>query len=286
MIDPVPSSGVGVMVNHADFPSRHIPPRHVDVWCPPGYSSSAHVRYPVVYIHDGQNLFDPSLSYTGVDWGVDEAITRLMAEHRIPGAIVVGIWNTAERRREYMPQKPLEFPRAKAVLARFVHENGGEPVSDAYLRFLVEELKPFVNGAYRTLPERESTFIMGSSMGGLVSLYALCEYPEVFAGAGCLSTHWPIGEDVLAAYVKSALPIPGSHRLYFDYGTETLDSEYEPYQQRMDALIRAAGYVPGNGWTTRKFPGAEHSEAAWRERVHIPLEFLLTGAVSRSGKST
>jgi predicted alpha/beta superfamily hydrolase len=276
MMHSAPSVGVGVIHHHADFPSVHITPRHVDVWCPPGYASSPDARYPVLYMHDGQNLFDPALSYIGVDWGVHEAIARLMAEGRIAGAIVVGIWNTAERLREYMPQKPFALPKANRLVHEFTEGYGGLPVSDAYLRFLVEELKPFVDGTYRTLPQRERTFIMGSSMGGLISLYSLCEYPEVFAGAGCLSTHWPIGKSLLVGYVKSALPAPGHHRLYFDYGTETTDADYEPYQRRVDALLRAAGYTRGKDWITRKFPGAEHSERAWRERVHIPLEFLLS----------
>lgn len=275
MTDQIPSVGVGEIHRHADFASRYIPPRHVDVWCPPGYSSSPDARYPVLYMHDGQNLFDPALSYIGVDWGAHETIARLMSERRIPGAIVVGVWNTAERLREYMPQKPLNSPKAARFMPEFIQCYGGLPISDAYLRFLVEELKPFVDQTYRTLPQRERTFIMGSSMGGLISLYALCEYPDVFAGAGCLSTHWPIGKSLLVAYAKSALPAPGRHRLYFDYGTETTDAGYEPYQRRVDALIRAAGYTEGKDWITRKFPGEEHSERAWRKRIHIPLEFLL-----------
>jgi pimeloyl-ACP methyl ester carboxylesterase len=112
-------------------------------------------------------------------------------------------------------------------------------------------------------------------MGGLVSLYALCEYPQVFAGAGCLSTHWPAVRGVIAAYLEHALPAAGAHKLYFDYGTRTLDARYEPYQVQVDQVLRAKGYQQGRDWLTLKFEGAEHGERAWRERVHIPLEFLL-----------
>jgi predicted alpha/beta superfamily hydrolase len=274
MTDKPPAIRAGEIYRHADFPSRQIPTRHVDVWCPPGYAASGDARYPVLYMHDGQNLFDPALSYIGVDWGMDEAMVRLMGEG-VPGAIIVGIWNTDKRLCEYMPQKPLASPKAEKLLPSFVRQYGGLPMSDAYLRFIVDELKPFVDRAYRTLPWREHTFIMGSSMGGLVSLYALCEYPNVFGGAGCLSTHWPIGKNLLTAYVKASLPAPGLHRIYFDYGTETTDATYEPYQRRVDGVMRAAGYREGVDWITRKYPGAEHSERAWRERVHIPLQFLL-----------
>lgn len=272
------SDGTGTVMRHPDFASRYIAPRHVDVWHPPDYLTDVTARYPVLYMHDGQNLFDPATSFIGVDWGMDEAMTRLNRDASLPGAMVVGIWNTPQRHCEYMPQKPLCSAAGHALQAQFAQQYGGTPRSDAYLRFLVEELKPRIDAAYRTLPDREHTFIMGSSMGGLISLYALVEYPHVFGGAACLSTHWPIGEDVVLEYFGGALPKPGRHKLYFDFGTETLDAAYEPYQRRMDALLRAAGYTLGGDWVTRKFEGAEHSERAWRERVHIPLQFLLGAA--------
>ena len=109
----------------------------------------------------------------------------------------------------------------------------------------------------------------------MISLYALEQYPQVFGGAGCVSTHWPAGGNWLVDAMAAGLPKPGSHKLYFDFGTATLDSSYERYQRRMDARVAAAGYTAGKDWLTRKFPGAEHSEKSWRARVHIPLEFLL-----------
>lgn len=267
----------GTLHRHTDFASAFVPPRNVDVWLPPGYTAGS-VEYPTIYMHDGQNLFDPALAYGGVDWGIDEAVVRLMQAGQIQGAIVVGIWNTGDARwLEYMPQKALAAP---GTLERFGQEAGGEPLSDRYLEFLVGELKPFVDRHYRTLPARETTFVMGSSMGGLISLYATCEYPDLFSGAGCLSTHWPAGEGIVLDYLRGALPPPGRHRFYFDYGTETLDAEYEPYQQRADAVMRTAGYTEGVDWLTRKFEGAGHTERSWRQRVHIPLLFLLEGKVT------
>lgn len=141
---------------HENFNSQFITPRHVDVWCPPGYNGAD--PYPVIYMHDGQNLFAPSLAY---------------------------------------------------------------------------------------------------------------------GGAGCVSTHWPAGGDTLVDAMASALPDPAAHKLYFDFGTETLDAEYEPFQRNMDAHLRKAGYVENKNWLTLKFEGAEHSERSWRERVEIPLAFLL-----------
>ena len=94
-------------------------------------------------------------------------------------------------------------------------------------------------------------------------------------GAGCVSTHWPIGDGVMIEYLKTRLPDPHAHKFYFDFGTATLDAQYEPYQQKVDALVRSAGYKAGKNWMTRKFEGDEHSERAWSRRVEIPLTFLL-----------
>jgi predicted alpha/beta superfamily hydrolase len=267
------SDGTGFFARHADFPSRYVQPRHVDVWHPPLQPG---LRYPVIYVHDGQNLFDPAIAYGGVDWGLDEAVTRLMAQGVTSGGIIVGIWNDGPRRwREYMPQRPLEHPRGREVLAYFERELGGKPFSDDYLRFLVQELKPFVDTTYPTLMDRQHTFVMGSSMGGLISLYALTEYPDVFGAAACVSTHWPAGGEALELGLMERLPRAGRHRLYFDFGTQTLDEAYEPHQRRVDALVCQAGYAHGLDWITQKFSGAEHSERSWRERADIPLAFLL-----------
>ena len=228
-------------------------------------------------MHDGQNLFDPLQAYAGVDWGISEAIGRLSQAGVIQEAIVVGIWNTDKRWQEYMPQKAVDMPQAASLKKALSEQHEGEVISDNYLRFIVREVKPFIDSEYRTLPGQESTVVMGSSMGALASLYALCEYPETFGGAGCVSTHWPAASETLIAYLAQALPRPGHHRLYFDYGTEDVDAPYEPYQAQADAVMRAAGYREGIDWMTNKFVGAGHSEKAWRERVHIPLQFLLEG---------
>ena len=270
-----PLDATGTTVGWAQVPSAHVPARDVDIWLPPGYGEDPDTRYPVLYMHDGQNLFDPALSYGGVDWGVDEAMTRLIAAGRIPPAIVVGIWNTPARFPEYMPRKPVP-PQG----LDFGPGNGPPlPVeriaSDAYLRFIVEELKPRIDATFRTKPGRDDTAIAGSSMGGLISLYAAAEYPDVFGRVGAVSTHWPAGDGLVVDWLADRLPDPATHRLWFDHGTATLDARYAPYQQRMDALLREAGYVEGDSWVTRVYEGAEHNEAAWRARIDEVLVFLL-----------
>lgn len=263
---------LGTIQCHADFPSKFVAARNMDVWLPPDYAEKK--RYPALYMHDGQNLFEPISSYGGVAWEMDKAIARLVKAKKIPGVIVIGVWNSDIRWREYMPQKAYEAAGFEKNREAFLERAGGPPLSDSYLRFLVEEVKPFVDANYPTLADQRNTFIMGSSMGGLISLYAVSQYPQVFFGAGCVSTHWLAGFHELVDEMAKRLPDPNSHRLYFDYGTVGLDTGYEPFQQQMDAHLRRTGYT-GQNWMTRKFEGADHNEVAWRARVEIPLEFLL-----------
>jgi predicted alpha/beta superfamily hydrolase len=271
------SDGSGTLERFEQFPSQFVAARHVDVWLPPHYKKDSGGRYPVVYMHDGQNLFDPTQASSGIDWGIDEAVSRLVDEKQVPAPLIVGIWNTNLRQREYMPQKALEMMLLDAFGQRLTKSVRKQPISDDYLRFIISELKPCIDATFRTLPGQAHTFSMGSSMGGLISLYAALEYPHIFAGAGCLSTHWPASPARLIQYVQTTLPAPGNHRFYFDFGTQGLDAGYERFQRRVDALMQAAGYQSGIDWLTLKFEGAEHHEQAWRERVHQPLKFLLGG---------
>lgn len=265
----------GELLRYPDFPSRHIAARNVDVWLPPGYDAGATTRYPVVYMHDGQNLFYPKHSYTGDEWGVDETMTRLIAAHRIRPAIVVAVWNTPRRIDEYMPEQAILSDPVATGVEGFAPVPRAQVISDDYLRFLVTELKPFVDRHYRTLPDRGDTYIMGSSMGGLISAYAMAEYPQVFGAAAAVSTHWPACDGCVIDYLAAHLPDPRTHRFYFDHGTKTLDAAYAPYQQRMDAVLHKAGYVAGRNWMSRTFEGDEHAEKSWRARLEVPLLFLL-----------
>jgi predicted alpha/beta superfamily hydrolase len=262
---------IGTLNRHPDLHGANITSRHVDVWCPPGYAEQPLRRYPVVYLHDGQNLFSGAHLSGGVGWEIDAAITRLIAAGAHRGAIVVGIWNGPQRWRDYMPQVVL--PAATAI--GFEQYAGGPAHADAYLRFVTATVKPLIDRTYRTLPERAQTSVMGASMGGLIALYALVRYPLVFGGAGCLSTHWPAGGEPLVDALAELLPPPGQHRLYFDYGSRGLDAAYAPLQRRMDTYLVRAGYTAGHDWLTHSVPGADHNEAAWRARVELPLRFLL-----------
>lgn len=273
---PLRQTGVeGTLERYEAFPSEQVTPRPVDVWLPPGYGADPERRHPVLYMHDGQNLFLPELSFSGIDWGVDEALHRLIERGDVPAPVVVGIWNTPHRLAEYMPQQPLETIADPKWRARFIATYGEAPCSDRYLAFLVHELKPFIDAAYRTCPHPRHTWVMGSSMGGLISLYALCQYPDVFSAAGCLSPSWTVAGRVLVPYLRQAIPAPGAHRVYFDFGVEAHIGKYEAYQRKVHVLFQEAGYRPGLDLMTRRFPGATHSEQAWRERLEVPLRFLM-----------
>ncbi len=277
------------MITISDFQSAYVEDRTVAIYLPPNYYAG-NSSYPVLYMHDGQMLFDSTTTWNGQEWGIDETLDDLVANGAIGETILVAIWNgDALRHSEYFPQKPFESlaPDFRDSLYRTERSEGtplfAAPVqSDSYLKFIVEELKPYIDDNYRTNPGQSDTFIGGSSMGGLISMYAICEYPEVFGGAICMSTHWPGSfetEDnpipaAFTNYLKSKLPDPSNHKLYFDYGTETLDSIYEPYQLEVDEVIRKQGY-DDDAFLSLKFEGHEHAEKDWNRRLHIPLKFHL-----------
>ncbi|MBO6792505.1 MAG: alpha/beta hydrolase [Balneolaceae bacterium] len=276
LVNPV-LAVTGKVIEHDDFSSNFVDSRNIEVWLPEGYDAEDD-RYQVLYMHDGQNVFDPNTSYNGNDWMVDEALTELIAQNNIEKTIVVAIWNSGITRfPEYMPQKPANVMNSEAVQKSVIRNSGKAIFSDDYLKFIVEELKPFIDANYRTKPEREHTSIMGSSMGGLISLYAIMEYPEVFGSAGCLSTHWTVPEigSVFVEYLDGNLPDPATHKIYFDYGTLGLDAYYEPFQQQVDSIMIKAGYEPGKNWVTKKFEGHDHKEQYWAMRISQPLTFLL-----------
>ena len=266
------NSGVlGTLVYWQDVASEFLSEtRHVEVWLPPGYDENPDRRYRVIYMHDGQNLFDPRLANTGVDWGVDEAMMRGVESGLFEPAIVVAAWSSSRRGPEYSPW----------------HDG------PQYARFLIEELMPRVNAEFRTLSGREDTFVMGSSMGGLLSFYLVKEHPEHFSACGCVSSHFPISDAIAASFLgndpsdEDATPyvikditngdtVPDGARFFFDYGTETLDAEYGPTHIAVSDWLLAQDRVEGKDFQMQEYAGAAHNEAAWRARLDDQLLWLL-----------
>lgn len=254
----------------------------VDVWLPEDYKSDKSESYPVIYMHDGQNLFDASTTWNHQAWEIDSVMCRLISGDRVRPAIVVGIHSSAATRvGDLMPQK--------AVIGRGMEDTfesiGAKDMTargDKYAAFIVGTLKPTIDALYATLPDRDNTAVMGSSMGGLMSIYALCEYPATFGTALCLSTHWVGAEqgvgrfsEAMYDYIDAELPEASSgHHLYFDHGTATIDAAYGEAEELILELIRTKGYGEGtllNG----VYPGAVHEENAWKQRVAVPLTFFL-----------
>lgn len=269
----------GKLELYPDFKSQYIKSRNVAVWLPDGYTLGE--PCDVLYMHDGQMLFDATTTWNKQEWQVDEVMGRLIAEGKVRRCIVVGIDNTKNRLNDYFPtlcyEKVPEDQRANVDVSVYK--------GDEYLRFLVEEVKPFIDNHYKPLTSREHTFVMGSSMGGLISLYALCNYPQVFGGAVCMSTHlsmnffdpkfnskaWATG---FRDYVKEKLTAPNSALLYMDCGDAGYDSQYVPYQ------IKIVKMIHGQGWDSAHFMDLifadhDHNETFWAQRLHYPLMFIL-----------
>ncbi len=265
------------------------------VWLPPGYRTDSAARFPVLYMHDAENLFDRRHSNFDKEWRIDETITRMAARGDLRQWIVVGIESPRERFATLFPQKVwahLPEPHRSEVIAG---DFGGTTrprvlMADAYLAFLVKELKPAIDARYRTLAGARDTAVMGASMGGLISLYAMAEYPEVFGQAAGLSTHLPMGgvdapdlparpagvAAAFAAYLATTRLDPAANRLYLDHGTATLDAFYPPFFTAFDAMMAQRGWALPQ-YESRAFFGTAHEENAWAQRLDIPLAFLDQG---------
>ncbi len=283
---PVRAAGPVAFTRHADVAGPGLLPRHVDVWVPPGHEGRP---LPLLLMHDGQNLFDPGLAYGGTTWRVAETIMAGMAAGTLPAMIVAGVWNSgAQRWGDYVPADLMA--RLPAPLAaRFNQAGGGPSRSAAYLGLLADVVLPLLRARHRVAPGR--VVIAGSSMGGLASLNALIERPDLFRAAGCLSTHWPVlapqpepaaGEvpaimAAISGWIGQRLGLPAGRRLWLDHGDQGLDQYYAPFQAVADTALQAAGWRQGQDAVSRAFPGTGHNEASWAARLALPLSFLFKG---------
>ena len=266
-----PSTMVGNLRVHKDFPSRHLAPRTLWVYLPPGYDQDAGRRYPVIYMQDGNNCFDAATSFNGQEWKVDEAFEEGIASQKLPGAIVVGIANTVARVDEYTMVKALRGDRRTRI--------GGK--ADIYASFLIDEVKPFIDSTYRTLVDASHTAVIGSSHGGLVSLYLGIRYPRIFGAVGAVSPSLSWGNHWLTNYVRRLHALPENLRIWLDMGTaeDAVDlngngiSDLIDDVQEMHDLLLARGYDPARVELMLD-EGALHNEAAWARRLPKILVFV------------
>jgi predicted alpha/beta superfamily hydrolase len=225
------------------------------VYLPPSYTQNSLKRYPVIYMHDGQNLFNAQTSAFGTEWQVDENINALVGSGQMDEVIVVGAYNTANRIWEYTPCCDADY-------------GGGG--ANQYERFLIDTMKPFVDANFRTLPSPANTAIMGSSLGGLLSFYIARRNPTVFGKAGCMSSSfWWNNEALTGEVQQSTAHVPV--KFYLDAGTS---NDGLPQTTTMDQALLADGYVQGADLDFVTAQGGSHNEASWAARVAVPLKWL------------
>ena len=242
----------GTVKYHLQFEGDGLKPRDILVWLPPSYDKNTDKRYPVLYMQDGQNAFDPATSSFGYDWQADEVTDSLIKAGAINDIIIVAIYNTSDRGQEYMYTS----------------------LGYTYMEFLVNKLKPFIDREYQTLPDAENTAVAGSSLGGLITFMIAWNYSDVFSKAACFSSGLKIQD---LNYVDTVVNYSGTKKeikLYIDNGGKGLESELQPGTDEMIVALQNKGYELGKDiiWYVDK--NAFHSEIAWAERIWRPLIFF------------
>ena len=248
--------------------SSAVPPRDVYVYLPPDYDASGERRYPVLYMHDGQNCWDDPVEPFGHGgWCVNLVADRMIAAGAIAPFIGVGVANTPDRLREYGP--------GEDILTAESH---------GYIRYLVDAVKPEIDRRYRTLTGADHTALMGSSMGGVISLQAAVLRPDVFGEAACLSSAF-LFEDASGRDYFDLIRARGKQpvRLYLDSGTAGEHQDGAPKTRAMVALLKEQGWQDGVDLEHFEDVGAAHNERAWRGRLERPLTFLFGKASGRQG---
>lgn len=253
----------GTVKYHRQLELEGLLPRDIVVWLPPDYEQSTD-RFPVLYMHDGQNLFDPKTSAFGTDWQIDEICTELIGSGKIEPIIVVGIYNTPQRSRDYLPGRQ----------------------GDLYAKFICTKLKPFIDRSYRTNHSRDATSIGGSSAGGICAFRIAWTNPDVFSKAICMSPSFQyqradgnLAVDYVAEFANSTTPakIPF---FYIDNGGVGLEEILQPGIDAMLLAMKNKGLIqgdksaPGSHFCWKKFPDARHDESAWAKRMPAVLQML------------
>ncbi len=283
---PLAAEDRGRFVEYQKVAAEGLPDQRLSIWLPPGYDSGER-RYPVLYMHDGHNLFDVKNSNFNKIWAADTAMLAAVRSGKVEPHIIIGIWAPGvDRHRQYLPRSAYDMT-AGNLRAQMDAMTPGGVISDHYLAWIAGPLKSWVDASFRTRPGRDDTAIVGSSMGGLMSCYAFLERPQVFGRAGCVSSHWPAvdpraivaDEAQLRAlwdgWFAARLGAPDGRRVWMDHGTATLDQYYAPYQQVVDARFAAAGWQKGRDWESKVYEGAGHEENAWAARLPEVFGWLL-----------
>jgi predicted alpha/beta superfamily hydrolase len=242
----------GIIKYHLNFKGEKIKPRNIIVWLPPFYFLNPEKRYPVLYMQDGQNLFDPKTSTFNIDWQIDENADSLIRKGLIEEIIIVGIYNSVDRSGEY----------------------SDSDTGFAYMNFIVNTLKPFIDQNYRTKPDRKNTAVGGSSLGGLISFILLWEYPEVFYNAACISPAFKIERFNYVDNVERFKDLKKDIRIYIDNGDDDIDSGLQKGVDEILFQLKRLGYVEGNDLYWFKDEKSGHSERSWAKRIWRAMIFM------------
>jgi len=262
-IDNPEAAGPGSLRKHEAFRSRFLPAaRDLIVYLPAPYEWQPDRRYPVLYLQDGQNIFDPATSFAGVAWGMKETADRLIAEGKIRPLVIVGIYNTGKQRiREYTP-------------SRAPKQGGG--AADRYGRMLLEEIKPFIDSEYRTLAGPANHGLGGSSLGGLLTIYLGLRFSNIFGRLAVLSPaiwwdqRWILG-------FAGRLRVKSRPRIWLDTGTqEGIHTASDA--RKMRDVLQQKGWHEGRDLHYEEIQGGQHNEAAWAQRAAPFLQFLFPAA--------
>jgi predicted alpha/beta superfamily hydrolase len=246
----------GTVRYHRGLKGAGIQDRDLIVWLPPGYETDSTRRYTVIYMHDGQNIFDPVTSAFGVDWSIDETADDLIKKKIIEPVIVVGIYNTSDRMKEYTP---------------------GDK-GTAYMNFVVETAKPLIDSTYRTQPDRKHTIVGGSSAGGIISFMLIWEHPDIVSKAICMSPAFRSLSSDGWDYTRVVQSSNGPKKnifLYIDNGGIGLDSQLQPGIEAMLTTLKVKGYEEGKDFVFIRDPAAKHFEADWAKRFPNALMLVL-----------
>jgi predicted alpha/beta superfamily hydrolase len=243
----------------------------VDVWVP----ASLHAQTPVLVMHDGRNIFDEGDSFTGKTW---EVIPAIRDEVRADNPLVVAVWGLSDetRIRELSPQEILDrHPEFWDPLPAEILVNKGPVFGDSYVSLLSDAILPFVLERYEIQHDKHRTAVMGSSMGGLMSMYVMSKRPELFGTAICFSTHWPFGGNVMVDELTGMLPDGSDNRVWTDTGTIELDALYPPFHAYASEKLRAKGYAEPENLVVGTYPNTGHHESYWARRVADALNWWL-----------
>jgi len=255
----------GKIKRHSAFPSKILGNRRdILVYLPRGYRALSRRRYPVLYLNDGQNVFDAATSFSGVEWGVDETAERLIKENLIEPLIVVAVANTGEKRvDEYAPTRGVIDGKAK-------RKRRSKGLARKYAGFLMDEVKPYIDRKYRTNPDAEFTGLGGSSLGGLVTLAIGILYPQVFSLLIVMSPS--IWWDDFAIYrLVDSIQQKPPLKIWLDTGTA--EPGWEQARELLNRLLEKGWKLPKD-LQYMEAQGSDHSEAAWAARVEPALRFL------------